>query len=103
MKKINKGKTKSDGISLLELGPDEVVQPHVELIFQLLVMQHPGYSNFLVKDNWWAWAQKIPDGDKKVRFENSPEYLERLDAWETKFNKRHRRPFEAFPETQHTT
>lgn len=95
-KKVKKGKTKSDGVSLLELGPDEISQPHIELIFQLLVMQHPDYSNFLVKDNWWAWAQKVPDGRKDVRFENSKEYLERLDAWEAKFNRRHRRPFEPF-------
>lgn len=100
MKKIKNGKTKSDGISLLELGPDEIVQPHVELIFQLLVMQHPDYSNFLVKDNWWAWAQKVPDGSKNVRFENSKEYLERLHSWETKFNKKQRRPFEPFQETE---
>ena len=97
-KKVKKGKTTSDGISLLDLGPDEIVQPHVELIFQLLVMQHPDYSNFLVKDNWWAWAQKDPNGDRNVRFENSQEYLERLEAWETKFNRRHRRPFEPFAE-----
>jgi len=95
-KKVNEGKTKSDGVSLLELGPDEIVQPHIELIFQLLVMQHPDYSNFLVKDNWWAWAQKVPDGRKDVRFENSTEYLERLDAWEAKYKRRLRRPFEPF-------
>jgi len=97
-KKIERGKKKSDGISLLELGPDEITQPHVELIFQLLVMQHPQYSNFLVKDNWWAWAQKVPDGNKEVRFENSKEYLERLSAWENKFNRKHRRPFQPFTE-----
>ncbi|MEE4164783.1 MAG: class I SAM-dependent methyltransferase [Desulfocapsaceae bacterium] len=95
-KKIEKGKTKSDGVSLLELGPDEIDQPHIELIFQLLVMQHPDYSNFLVKDNWWAWAQKTPHGNKQVTFRNSKEYLERLHAWETRFNRKHRRPFEPF-------
>ena len=96
-KKIDNGKSKSDGVLLLELGPDEIEQPHIELIFQLLVMQHPEYSNFLVKDNWWAWAQKTPQGKKEVTFKNSEEYLQRLQAWETKFNRKHRRPFEPFP------
>jgi predicted O-methyltransferase YrrM len=96
-KKLNKGKAVSDGVFLAELSPEEVVQPHVELIFQLLVMQHPQYSNFLIKDDWWAWAQKDPDGSKEVIFKNSQNYLDRLEAWETTFNRKKRKPFQPFP------
>ncbi|HEY7765844.1 MAG TPA: class I SAM-dependent methyltransferase [Aestuariivirgaceae bacterium] len=55
-----------DGISLRELGPDQRAGAQVEQIFNLLVRQHPSYSNFIVQNNSWAWAQKVPDGRKDV-------------------------------------
>lgn len=94
--KLREGKRKTDGVYMLDMGKDELQQPHVELIFQLLVMQHPDYSNFYIKDNWWAWAQKKPDGKKEPVFENSKEYAGRLALWEKKNNRRHRGPFEPF-------
>ncbi len=93
--KLAKGKRKSDGIYLLDMGEDELNQPHIELIFQLLVMQHPDYSHFLVKDNWWAWARKVP-GDKHVVFEMSAGYRQRLAAWEAEHKRKHRAPFMPF-------
>ncbi len=94
--KLREGKKKTDGVSMLEMGEDELNQPHVELIFQLLVMQHPEYSNFLVKDDWWGWAQKTPSGEKNVTLTRSDGYLQRLGKWEEKHQKRKRRPFESF-------
>lgn len=94
--KLKEGKTKTDGVSMLEMGDDELVQPHIELIFQLLVMQHPGYSNFLVKDNWWGWAQKSSSGKKDVEVRLSEPYKGRLAAWEQKHQRRQRPPFEPF-------
>jgi predicted O-methyltransferase YrrM len=55
-----------DGITIRKLGPDERAEPHVALIYQLLVRQHPSYSNFIVQSNWWAWAQKTPGGRSDV-------------------------------------
>jgi predicted O-methyltransferase YrrM len=55
-----------DGITIRQLGPDERAEAHVELIYQLLVRQHPGYSNFIVQSNCWAWAQKTPGGHGDV-------------------------------------
>jgi len=55
-----------DGISLRELGPDQLVEAQIEQIFNLLVRQHPSYSNFIVQSNCWAWAQKTPKGCKHV-------------------------------------
>ena len=94
--KLREGKKKTDGVSMLEMGDDELNEPHVERIFQLLVMQHPGYSNFLVKDDWWGWAQKNSAGEKDVRLTRSEGYLKRLAKWEDKHQKRKRRPFEPF-------
>jgi len=49
----------TDGIVLRDLGDDERSQPHIDLIFRLLVMQHPSYSWFRLEDDNWAWARKV--------------------------------------------
>ena len=96
-RKKAEGKTKSDGISLRAMGSDELAEPHIELIFQFLVMQHPAYSNFRIKDNWWAWAQKTRQGDRVPVFETSPTYRRKLAEWEGRTGRRHRAPFDPFP------
>lgn len=53
-----RGKEQADGISLRSLPDDQLQQPNVRAIFELLVAQHPSYSNFKVQDQTWAWAQK---------------------------------------------
>ena len=63
----HEGRTESDGITKRSLGPDEIAEPHVRRIFELLVMQHPAYSNFELQSDWWAWAQKVPDGHRDLR------------------------------------
>jgi|SRR5688572_26788391 len=55
-----------DGISLRQLGPDERAEAQIEQIFNLLVRQHPGYSNFILQSSCWAWAQKTAEGHKHV-------------------------------------
>jgi predicted O-methyltransferase YrrM len=55
-----------DGITIRQLGPEERSEPHVELIYQLLVRQHPSYSNFVIQSKCWAWAQKEAGGRRDV-------------------------------------
>jgi hypothetical protein len=55
-----------DGITIRQLGPDERSEPHVKQIYDLLVRQHPGYSNFILQDECWAWAQKTSNGSREV-------------------------------------
>lgn len=62
----HQGRTESDGITRRSLGPDEIAEPHVRRVFELLVMQHPGYSNFELQSGWWAWAQKTPGGRRAI-------------------------------------
>lgn len=95
--KLKEGKRKTNGVYMLDMGDDELHEPHLELIFQLLVMQHPDYSNFTVKDNWWGWAQKIPDGRKVPEFILSENYAIRLAAKEREMGRPHRAPFQPFP------
>lgn len=61
------GKTVSDGIVHRDLARDELEQPHVKLIFDLLVMSHPDYSEFRIEDDVWAWAHKIKSSQRSLK------------------------------------
>jgi predicted O-methyltransferase YrrM len=63
------GRTSTDGLQHASLGLDELQQSHVALIFKLLVMQHPSYSNFVIEDDRWAWAQKTSKEVKQFRLD----------------------------------
>lgn len=60
------GKEENDGISNRNFGPDELAEPHIQLIFDLLVMQHSNYGEFRIEDDWWAWAKKISTTQPKL-------------------------------------
>lgn len=62
-----KGRDASDGVTLRSLSDEEIREPHIELIYRLLVMQHPEYSNFRIQNGWWAWAQKCKTGSRKLK------------------------------------
>lgn len=59
-----------DGITIRDLSRDQRESANIELVFKLLVMQHPAYSNFVIDDDW-AWAQKRQAEVKTVRYESS--------------------------------
>lgn len=61
------GREQTDGITVRALSEDQIREPHIEAVFRLLVTQHGGYSNFLIQDDWWAWAQKLADGSREIR------------------------------------
>lgn len=46
-----------DYISFLNMSDDERLTAHIDLIFRLLVMQHPSYKEYRI-ENGWAWARK---------------------------------------------
>lgn len=48
------GSDATDGIAHRSLSEDEVNTPQIREVFQLLVMQHPGYGNFKIhgEDDW---------------------------------------------------
>jgi predicted O-methyltransferase YrrM len=64
-------KTTTSGINHLEMGPDELSQPHIELVVRLLVTQHPSYSEIRIQDDCWAWAHKTAAPTTRVVIENS--------------------------------
>jgi predicted O-methyltransferase YrrM len=69
-------RTATDGISHRALSEEERTTPHIREVFELLVMQHPHYSNFVVYDHQdWAMAQKVPSaGEKTFTVRHRSEY-----------------------------
>lgn len=71
-----RGYDSTDGIEHKSLSDEELNTPQIREVFQLLVMQHPNYSNFKIHgEGDWAWAQKATDaGKKKVTVEYNVTY-----------------------------
>jgi predicted O-methyltransferase YrrM len=59
----------SDGVTVQSLSEPEQSEPHLRSVFEQLVMQNPGYSNFRIEDGWWGWAQKSRDGSRTLHVE----------------------------------
>ena len=57
----------TDGVNHRQLGEDELRIPHVKLIFDLLVQQHPAYGDYSVVNEQWAWARKTGGLHKTVQ------------------------------------
>ena len=64
----------TDGISHREMSEDQLHSPNIKLVFQLLVMQHPNYSNFQIDDESWAWARKIRSDVKTLTLHTKPSF-----------------------------
>ena len=64
----------TDGISHREMSEDQLHSPNIKLVFQLLVMQHPNYSNFKIDDESWAWARKIRSDVKTLTLHTKPSF-----------------------------
>ena len=58
----------TDGISHRSLSKEEKEVPHIREVFELLVKQHPDYSNFIrLEDGDWALAQKTASNHKNYK------------------------------------
>lgn len=60
-----------DGITIRQMSEEEIMTPQIRALFDLIVVQHPSYSNFLVMDNGWGWAQKVASESKQIRFQTN--------------------------------
>jgi predicted O-methyltransferase YrrM len=50
---------------------DEIQAPHVRLIFDVLLKQHPNFTEFRVQDGSWGWAKKAPGEPRRYALETS--------------------------------
>jgi len=59
----------SDGVTH-PLSEEERAVPHVRLVYDLIVRQHPAFSRFH-DDGSWGWAQKLEAAPRRYRVETS--------------------------------
>lgn len=65
----NKRREATDGIQHNSMAEDEQKIPHIKQIFHLLVMQHPNYGNFKIKQEGdWVWAKKVKQEVKTIKY-----------------------------------
>jgi predicted O-methyltransferase YrrM len=60
-----------DGKPLGPLSEREREEPHLQAVFELLVMQHPSFSHFRIEDDWYGWAQKLPGAPRRFELASS--------------------------------
>ncbi len=60
-----------DGKPLGPLSPREREQPHLRAVFELLVMQHPNFTQFRIEDDWFGWARKLPQAERRLELSSS--------------------------------
>lgn len=65
----------TDGITHRELSDEERRTPQIREVFELLVVPHGSYSNFVVEDHRdWAMAQKTGGGEKRYTVRYRSDY-----------------------------
>jgi predicted O-methyltransferase YrrM len=65
------GREATDGVVHRELSERERTQPHVRAVFDLIVAQHPSFTDLRVQDEWWGWARKAPGEPRRYTLETS--------------------------------
>lgn len=71
----DKKRDETDGILHKSFSEEELKIPHIKEIFQLLVMQHPNYGDFIIQeDSDWAWANKKKHDIKNVKYSHSQSF-----------------------------
>jgi predicted O-methyltransferase YrrM len=53
----------------LNLSKAELVTPHMSAVFELIVKQHPSFTQFRVEDEW-GWAQKAAGKPRRLEIES---------------------------------
>jgi predicted O-methyltransferase YrrM len=65
------GREATDGIVHRELSEPERTEPHLRAVFDLIVAQHPAFTELKVQDEWWGWARKAPGEPRRYTLESS--------------------------------
>jgi predicted O-methyltransferase YrrM len=45
-------------VRLDKLSEEELAEPHLRAIFDLLIVTNPSFDRFRIQDDWWGWAHK---------------------------------------------
>ena len=65
------GRDATDGIVHRELSEPERSEPHLRAVFDLIVAQHPSFTELKIQDEWWGWARKAPGAPRTLSLETS--------------------------------
>ncbi len=65
------GREATDGVVHRELSETERTEPHLRAVFELIVAQHPSFTELKVQDEWWGWARKAPGEPRRLTLETS--------------------------------
>jgi hypothetical protein len=61
----------TDGVAHRSLSPEERAVPHLKEVFDLIVRQHPSFTETKIQDEWWGWARKAPGEPRRHSVETS--------------------------------
>jgi predicted O-methyltransferase YrrM len=67
----DRGREETDGIVHRELSEPERREPHLRAVFDLIVAQHPSFTELRRQDEWWGWARKAPGEPRRYTVETS--------------------------------
>jgi predicted O-methyltransferase YrrM len=62
----------------LHLSTSERTAPHVRAVFDVIVRQHPAFTEFREEDGWWGWAHKDPTGRRRYEVRTVTPLRDRL-------------------------
>ena len=65
------GREATDGIVHRELSEPERTEPHLRAVFDLIVAQHPSFTELRRQDEWWGWARKTPGEPRRYTVKTS--------------------------------
>jgi predicted O-methyltransferase YrrM len=60
-----------DGHPLGPLSEAELSEPHLSRVFELIVAQHPSFTQLVREDAWYGWAQKAPGAPRRLELTTS--------------------------------
>jgi predicted O-methyltransferase YrrM len=58
-------------IDIGSLSEEERREPHVRAVFELIVKQHPAFTELRIQDEWFGWARKQPDIPRRLTIDTT--------------------------------
>jgi predicted O-methyltransferase YrrM len=58
-------------LTTAKLSERELTEPHLRAVFELIVKQHPSFTELRIEDGWWGWARKAPGEPRRLTLETT--------------------------------
>jgi predicted O-methyltransferase YrrM len=58
-------------IDIGTLSEKERREPHMRAVFDLIIKQHPAFTELRIQDEWFGWARKQPDQPRRLTIETT--------------------------------